>query len=608
MGKFEKQRPNQEEAELEQAFFEVTGEKKEHDGSTAEKAAASNNPRKTKIKIITICVITALILAAFAAGGWYYFCYTGDDGLILPNVHVAGIDLGGMTTDEAKNVLHLATDSSYTEKDMIIHLPGENIPLSPADTGVSLDVDAAVSAAYTYGRTGTPAEQRKARRTAQDQDYSLDLIPYLGLKDEYVQSVMKKLDIKYNTALTQPTVSISGKRPSLEADAIDANAAHQVLTITLGIPESSLDTKALYGMILDSYSENRFEITLNLKALQPEKPDLNAIFKEYCVSPADAVLNTNTYEIAPEKYGYGFDMEAVKLLVDHAEHGETLEIPLNYLTPKVTKKQIESTLFQDKLGSCETYQYSSPDRSTNLDLACEAINGLIIKPGDTFSFNEALGERTAEKGYKGAAAYVNGETVTSIGGGICQVSTALYYSALIADLEIVERYCHLYPSSYIDLGMDATVSWGAPDFQFRNNTKSPIRIEAYSSDGSVDVVIYGTDEKDYYVEMTYEVVDTYSPSVIYKEYPANNEEGYKDGDVIQSGITGYQVETYKNKYSKKTNELISSDYEAYSDYDKRDKIVCKIQVPETEPTKPSEPTPTTEPTVPSESGNSGAGT
>lgn len=610
MGKFEQPRSNREETELEEAFRVATGSSKSTKKaqiSDAAKAAAGKSPFRSKAAVIAIC-IAAVLLAAIIGGSIFFLLTPVDDGLILPNVMVAGVNVGGMPPEEAANVIHLSTDKTYSKTDMVISLPDEEIHLAPADTKVALDVEAAVEAAYAYGRTGTKSEQRTIRKAAASTAYTLDLIPYLKLDNAYVQRVVQELGVKYNSTLIQPTVTITGERPALEPDKIDESAPHQVITLTLGRPESALDTTSLYSKIIDAYNNNVFSVSLDFEILQPAQPDLEAIFQEYCIAAVDAVLDTETYQITPEVYGYGFDIQTAQALLDQADPGQTIELTLDYLIPEITAESISSTLFQDVLGSWEAYQASNSNRATNLDLACKAVNGLILKPGETFSFNDTLGERTEEKGYKGAPAYVGGQSVASIGGGICQVSSSLYYSALIADLEIVERTCHMYPSGYVPMGMDATVNWGTLDFKFRNNTNYPIRIEAYASNsGQVNVTLYGTDERDYYVKMSYEVVETYPYSTVYREMDQDNPDGYKDGDVIQSAHTGYKVKTYKSKYRKADNSLISTEFEATSIYSKRDEIICKIKTPEpTIPapieTDPPEPEPITpdDPTIPIE--------
>lgn len=600
MGKFSNPRKRNEEDELIESFNEVTGSKKKatqkkESKTTAQKNAAPKQKKSNKGAIIAICIAAAFVLIGAATGLLYYFFYTGDDGLILSNVHVAGVNIGGMTQEEAENVLHLSTDNTYTQKDMVLHLPDEEIHLSPADTKVSLNVEEAVAQAYQYGRTGTSAEQRQARQDAEKMTYTLDLLPYLNLNTSYIQSVMDELGIRYNTNLTQPSVTISGERPPLIAEGINLEAPKQVLTITLGIPESSLDTTKLYGMILDSYSNNQFSVDMDFSIQQPEKPDLAEIYKQYCVDAVDAMLDPNTFEVIAESYGYAFDLEETQRQLDQLQNGESMEVTLDYVFPETTAEMIGATLFRDELAFCEAYQYSGYNRANNLQLACKAINGKILKPGETFSYNDTLGKRTVEKGYLGAGAYVGGETVTEIGGGICQVSSALYYCTLYADLEVVERYCHLYPSSYVPLGMDATVNWGSLDYKFKNNTNYPIKILAEASnDGRVKVWFMGTDEKDYYVEMSYSVLKTHNWEEVIKDIkPENNDKGYKDGEVITTPYTGYDVNTYKSKYNKETGELISTEFEDFSDYSKRDKVVVRIVKPEPEPTVPETTVPET---------------
>ena len=219
-------------------------------------------------------------------------------------------------------------------------------------------------------------------------------------------------------------------------------------------------------------------------------------------------------------------------------------------------------------------------------------------PGETFDYNQVLGKRTVEAGYKAAGAYANGETVSEIGGGICQVSSTLYYCTLVADLEIVTREAHSYVSNYMPYGMDATVSWNGPDFRFRNNTDYPIRIEAEVSDGYVKVRLVGTDTKDYYVEMEYELVGWDAYETVFEEYPPDNEKGYKDGDVITTPYTGCTVRTYRCRYDKETKELISRDLEARSQYKRRDEVIAKIVETPTEDDKPTEDNKPTEDTQP----------
>lgn len=590
MGKFEKGRVNREEAELEKAFRDMTKQPK---NKKAASGKSKNKPNSKKV-ILLVCSLVLVLLAAVVGISIAASMPPADDGLILPNAYAAGINLGGMTPEEAKNALSLATHDTYSAQDMVITLPEEELRLTPGDTGIQLDVDAAVEALYQYGRTGTAKEQKAAREAAKTTDYVLDLIPYLSLNTGYIQEVMDQLEEKYNTALLQPSAAVSCDQPSLKAEDISEDVEHQVLTVTLGVPESALDIDALYGNILDAYNINTFAVSMEFTVLQPDQPDLEALYEQYCVEPVDASFDPETYDVIPETYGYSFDLEALKLLVSQAQPGEAVEIKLDYVVPTVLAKDLEGTLYQDLLGKCEAYQYSSPNRIANLNQACKTLNGMIILPGATFSYNKALGERTEERGYKMAGTYVDGVSVNTVGGGICQVSSVLYNCVMQADFEIVERYNHMFNTGYLPLGTDATVSWGTLDFKFKNTSNYPVRIEAVSDNGRVSIKLYGTDEKDYYVVVKNEILKTHTPSTVYKTMEKNNPDGHEDGDVIQTSYTGYDVKTYRYKYDKVTDELVEVVYEDFSDYNKRDKIICKIEsdeptVPET--TVPEETTP-----------------
>ena len=303
------------------------------------------------------------------------------------------------------------------------------------------------------------------------------------------------------------------------------------------------------------------------------------------MEPTNAYLDFVTTEVVPEVYGYDFDLEQAKLLMEQAKYGDTVEIPFRFLLPEIHGDGLSELLFRDVLGAFKTEHTTNENRNNNLRLACEKINGFVLNPGETFDFNTVVGERTSAAGYKYADAYSAGLTVKTLGGGICQVSSTLYYCTLLADLEIVTRSPHSYVSSYMPMGTDATVSWGGPHFAFKNSTNYPIRIEAKVEEGFVHVQLVGTDEKDYYIEMEYEIIGSESPETVYRDLAEDNPDGYEDGDVIVTAYKGYTVKTYKVKYDKETGELISRDYDRTSRYKKRDKVIARIEKPTEPPTE-----------------------
>lgn len=597
-GKFSKQRtPKSEEAEMEEAFRELTGEPQNSPADAWDEDVPSPAIEKNKkIVLISLCCVALMVLIGLVVTIGYLFSGTADDGLILNNVTVAGVNLGGMTREQAAEALHKATDLTYTNTDMVILLPDTTLTLTPANTGASVDVEAVVEAAYHYGRTGGKAEQAAARAQILTGEYHIALLPYLTLDTDYILRQLQAYAAGYNSTYCESSYEFDGEMPALDAEGYDPEAPCQTLLLNPGTPGRYVDANSIYNMVLDAYSFNIFQVDArdSEPGQEPEPLDLDAIFEEYCVEAVDAAFDTETYEVIPESYGYTFDLERARELLAEAQPGTVIGIPMEYVEPEVLGVALEELLFRDVLASYQTAHTNNANRNTNLRLACAAINGLILNPGEEFSYNSALGKRTEEAGYKPAGAYVNGETVEELGGGICQVSSTLYYCTLMADLQITARRAHTYVSSYMPLGMDATVSWGGPEFKFVNNTNFPLRIEAEVSGGYVRVQLVGTDEKDYYVKMEYEILDTREPETVYKDYPADNDKGYTNGQVIQTAYTGYTVKSYMCKYSKETDQLLSRDYVATSTYSSRDQIIAKV--PTEEVTEPPTEAPTEEPT------------
>ena len=521
------------------------------------------------------------------------------DGKILSNVYLGDINVGGMTKAQATSALKSA-EVAYASTDMVAVIGSQELRFTPSDTKIKLKTKEAVNAAYAYGRTGSKQQQQQALELSQNEKHTIGLLSYLSLDTNFLRSSLDSFAASSGSTLTQTSYGLEGIAPDLHADKFDPTAPGQTLVITMGTPGTGFDANTVFNQILDAYSLLLFRVeAASVETVtEPDPIDLEAVYKEFYIEPVDASIDPKTYKPIPGIYGCRFDLEKVQELTANAKPGEVVRIPMEYVEPAITDKDV---LYHDVLGECQTKHTSNANRNTNLRLACEALNGLVLNPGETFSYNDALGQRTAAKGYKPAPAYVGQELVDDIGGGICQVSSTLYYAALVADMEIVSRTNHGFVSSYIPYGMDATVSWGGPDFKFRNSSNYPVKIEAYVADGYVHVAILGTDQRDYYVKLEYKITGTQEPDTKYVELEADNADGLQDGDVIDQGVTGYTVKTYKVKYSTVNNAVISRDFITTSQYITKPRQVVRIKPePTTTPTTEATVPPTTEPpaTVP----------
>lgn len=494
---------------------------------------------------------------------------------IAENVSVAGVNVGGMTRREAINAVRQAVGDSYETTAMEVSVDDHSITLSPEMTGASFDAASAVDLALNAGA-----------------DATMDITFCLNLNTQAIEDAVKELMENFGSELTQPTYMISG------ADGMD-----KTLIITMGKPGYGLTYENVLEEIYAAYSANKFTLTLSSEVKEPDAVDLDAIYEETYIEPVNSAYDPETKQTTPHTLGYSFNVEEATELIKDAKYGENVSIPYTCIEPEIKQGEMDKLLFKDVLSTYTAKSGSVNGRDTNLKLACEAVNGVVLQPGEVFDYNKTLGERTSEKGYKYGATYIGNKTVSTIGGGICQVSSTIYYCALMADMEIVTRVNHGFLNSYVPMGMDATVSWGGPEFRFKNNSEFPIRIEASAEAGHTTVTIYGTDVKDYYVKMEYNVLATYPWSRVEQEMAADNPDGYKDGDVISTAYTGYKVVTYRCKYDKKTDELISKEQETMNHYNKRDYVICKIVSEETEPpatepaTQPTTP-PASEPTTP----------
>lgn len=554
----QKKKNNDELSQLDETYYQLAGKKKA--------AAKKRNP------LVAVCVVLAVL--ALAMGCFMIACFGSlfDSFLTMGNVTIGNTSLRGMSKQEAKQAL-AAMQQEYLEKPMVIRVLDSSVELTGKDAKIVLDIDEAVNAAF-----------RDPSIT------NLELLPYLQLDTNAVKAAVEELGAVFNTTFQQTVWAVEGEVPSLAPDAEDAEG--KVLVVKKGIPQYGLDTKKLYNQVLSGYNAYQFQVVGECSTLEPEIPDLEALLQEHYIAPVDAVMDEK-FTIQPESFGYGFDVEDATAKLGALPYGETISIPFIRIPAQVTAESLLSTLYTDVLGEFQTPYQGDDDnnRNTNLAVACAAINNVILLPGEEFSYNATLGERTEAAGYKPAGSYVNGLTVDTLGGGICQVSSTLYYCTLLADLKIIERWPHGFISNYTDPGMDASVSWPNADLHFVNNTGYPIKIEAYRADGNVTVRILGTDTKDYYVEMHYKITSTDPYEIIYEEYPPDNEKGYYDGQVLISPYSGYNVLAYKHKYSKADGSLISTSLESTNAYSRRDCVIVKI----VESTTPEETTPETAP-------------
>lgn len=299
---------------------------------------------------------------------------------------------------------------------------------------------------------------------------------------------------------------------------------------------------------------------------------LNELNEKIMVEPQNAKLKINgdKIEVIAQKNGLELDLDASKKLLNEEIDcnidvmKETLELPTKEKIAKVTEEVLGQ--IDTKLSSSST-NFNSGDwnRTTNLKIATGNINGTVLLPGEEFSYNEVVGERTVDRGFKEGASFVGGEVVPSIGGGVCQISTTLYQAVTKSGILPTERSNHTMAVSYADPSEDATVAWGYLDYKFKNTYDSPIYIEGIITDGTVTFNVYGDGED--LNGYTYDLVGVLTGTTNPGSKRINDSSLSKGTEVVEKrpsiGRTskGYFV-TYKDGEEVERKEISSDIYDS----------------------------------------------
>ena len=343
------------------------------------------------------------------------------------------------------------------------------------------------------------------------------------------------------------------------------------LIITAGKEGVKVDEKQLLEeiyIVLDENTDDEQRIEIPVVQAIPEEIDIEKIHEEVYKEVKDAYYTKEPFTIYPEEDGIDFDIESAKAIL--SEEKEEYEIPLNITKPGKTVKEIGTEAFPDLLATFSTnYKASNVNRTTNLKLSANKINGTVLLPNEEFSYNKVVGERSEKTGFKMAATYSNGQVVDGIGGGICQISSTLYDAVIMANLNVTERRNHQFVTSYLPAGKDATVVWGSQDFKFVNTRQHPIRIVATVESGVATLQIWGVrEEVEYDISIETKKIATIAYTTQYVQdasLPAGQQK------IVQAGSNGRKVEAYK--VTKLNGQIVSTTLLSRDKYNAMQRIV-----------------------------------
>ena len=508
------------------------------------------NKKKRMIIIISI-VALILIILAFST---FFALFNMNNKTILKGVKIRNIEVSGLTIDETKQRLNEVINLELLPEIELTYGENYKITLLPEQIQYKYNIDEAVSNAYEVGRDGMIFEN----------NYSLLFTAFFG-KNLSVES-------EYNEELLNNFIEdVSSKIPGLVVEP-SYYIEEESLVISKGKDGIQVKKDELKNKILEAIKNRNFEdiskenynqtINIPVENVKASSIDIDKIYSEVHREPKDAYFETDPYKIYADVDGIDFNIsiDEAKNIIS-LEDKEEYEIPLKISKAQKTINDIGTEAFPYLISKFSTkYDASNTNRSTNLLIAANKINGTVLMPGEVFSFNKVVGKRTVEEGYRDAKIYADGGVVDGLAGGICQISSTLYNVVLLANLEIVERRNHSFPTSYLEVGKDATVVYGAIDFQFKNSRNYPIKIEASVKNGIAEFKIFGMQEENEY-EIRILTVTTqsipYGTSYIDDPTLAPGRQV-----VVQAGHAGYKVTTSIEKRLNGTvvsKEVISND-------------------------------------------------
>jgi len=528
--------------------------------------------KSNKKKNLTIVISIASVLIAILVGVFTYLVLEANTDKAYAGVMVGSLDLGGKTKSEAVSLL----EKAYPADDINVKLDcdGTVFDLYGSSIGLKVDYEATADDAVSYGKEGFLFKKISNMLETKKNIAELDLViscDYNVLQYTLNENLGDKIeDVQnYTVEIGEDELIISNGKPGRIVP------AQRVI--------DSISQAIVGGTLSDT-------MKLSIEDVSPEPINIDNFIEEYNRDPQDASVEEDGDEIniIPEVVGVKInEEEARKILAENSTSDKTYTIPAQISHPEVTAAELEAEYTDTVIATYRTdYSTSSGNRKTNIALASSKINGLILNPGQVFSFNDVVGPRTAATGYKVAHVYSGSKVVDGIGGGICQVSSTLYNAVVLADLEIVYRTNHSLPVSYVPLGRDATVSYGSIDFKFKNNKATPIKFELIADGSYLTVNVYGRKKyiKDISVETSilgsipYSTQNIEDPSL-----PAG------ETVVEEGGSNGTRVEAYK--VVKENGTVVSRTLLAKSTYSPSTRVVrvgTGEPEPETDPLAPAD--------------------
>lgn len=518
----------------------------ENDRQRSQKNRISREQRRRKQQQYKTMswILTGIFVIIFYA----VICAGIGNRRLFSRTSINGLDVGGMKNDEAARAIDEQFRTKYGKAGVAVNLDGETYTV---DVSHALNYSSKNEIGDIQDKTHSFWLRGYRFLVSKTTGSEFNIYPKVGdksaIKDAISSSDMVKVDLSKDDGYV-----IEDKK----------------LVIIKGQGSYSINRDKLVSLIVKQVEKGDYDTVIECP-VESSDVNLDEVYERVHSEPQNPTLDPdNNYDLVEAKDGVDFDLDSAKTSLTEAKDGDRVEIPLTYTPADMTTDEYKSLLFRDELSSYSTEVEGSDNRKTNVKLAAEYCDGTILMPGESFSYNLGVGELTEERGFRPGPSYADGQSVMDMGGGICQVSSTMYMACLYANLEIDERHCHPYPSSYVPAGLDATVAWGGCDFIFTNDTDYPIKLSTTYDGYSTSCTIWGTVTEPFSVELYTETLETEPYET---KYELDKSLG-KDEQVLDTvGIDGLTIQSYRRVYDGDGN-VISDSPEAESVYSRRDEV------------------------------------
>lgn len=521
---------------------------------SSEKEELKGKKEKSKKKYI-LCIVLISILFILGLVFSTIFALTNiNNNNIVSGVKIEGIDVSGLSREEAKSKINIIYEEKK-QKDIKLKYEEYETTINPELLETNYNIEGAIEEAISIGKNNNIIVNNYDILWALIGKKDINI--NMTINEEIAKKTIEDIGKNITGAVIEPAYYIEGDK----------------LIITKGKEGLKVNTESLMEKIknnLEDININQEYIDIPVTNKVPDEINIEKIYEEVHKDVQDAYYTKDPFTIHPEVEGVDFNLEEAKALLQ--EDKEEYVIQLTITKPQITTAQIGSEAFPDLLATYTTrYDASDINRTTNLRIACQKINEKVVLPGETFSYNKTLGERTIAAGYKNAKVYENGEVVDGIGGGICQISSTLYNAVLMSNMEVTERSNHQFVTSYAPAGRDATVVYGQTDFKFKNTRTYAVKIKASISGGVATVSIYGIKEQEEYtVTFSTKTISSIPYTV---KYVDDGSLAVGTEKVKQKGANGIITETYIIK--SLNGKVVSTKLLSKDTYNAMQRIILK---------------------------------